>query len=416
MVFSESSELMDMATMVCKSNVSDPSIAMETEYQKWTSDLQRILCMEGGEGDESYARNSEAPASAIALSKPFLRDAINCMNLFLRDTSLRIADLGCATGANTISTLDFVVENIKKRYLESPEPLPEFEAFFSDLPSNDFNTLFRSLPPRLSSQEINEVKRERKRSYYAAGVPGSFYERLFPRGKLHVVISLSALHWMSRIPEAVLNKNSPSWNRGKAWIDGAPQEVVKAYAKQSEEDLKAFLHCRAEEMVSGGLLFLLMAGRPDSEPQNQIGDPISRAKHPFTDCMDQAWNDLVNESLIEEETRDAFNIPAYMRSKEEILRAFDYCNAFEIKCIEFKEVMEHSKEKQELCLRDPFSYAKSKANLVRATLRPIIDAHLRSSSLSDEFFDRFEKRAVHDLTVLDKLCRYGIIVVFAFRK
>lgn len=109
-----------------------------------------------------------------------------------------------------------------------------------------------------------------------------------------------------QIPEAVLDKNSPSWNQGRAWIDGARKDVVEEYAKQSEEDLKSFLRCRAEEMVSGGLLFILMAGRSDSEhPENQLGDPDSRAKHPFTNAMDQAWNDLVKENLINEETRDA---------------------------------------------------------------------------------------------------------------
>lgn len=78
--------------------------------------------------------------------------------------------------------------------------------------------------------------------------------------------------------------------------------------------------------------------------------------------------------------------------------------------------MEHSKEKQEKWIRDPISYGKTKGNLVRATLRPIIDAHLRSSHLSQEFFKRFEKRAAEDMNMLNKTCYYGIIVVSAIRK
>lgn len=402
----------------------DPSISIchandkctkSLNYQSsCTGDLRGTLCMQGGDGDGSYARNCEAPASAIALSKPSLLKAISCMNLFRGEASLRIADLGCGTGFNSLSTIDLVVESIKKRYARESISVPEFEAFFSDLPLNDFNTLFRSLPhlcPRGNDEK------PRKLSYYAAGVPGSFYERLFPRGKLHVAISLSALHWMSRIPEAVLDKNSHAWNQGRAWIDGARNEVVEAYAKQSEEDLKAFLRCRAEEMVSGGLLFILMAGRSDSEhPENQLGDPDTKAKHPFTNVMDQAWNDLVKENLIDEETRDAFNIPAYMRSREEIRRAFNHSKAFEIKSLKFRKVMEHSKEKQKKWIKDPISYGKTKANLVRATLRPIIDAHLRSSHLSQEFFKRFEKRAAEDINLLQKTCYYGIFVVSAIRK
>lgn len=97
----------------------------------------------------------------------------------------------------------------------------------------------------------------------------------------------------------MLDKQSPAWNEGRAWIDGGKKAAVDAYAKQSSEDLEAFLQCRKEEVVQGGMLFLLMAGRPGcSQPDNQLGDPDSRAKHPFTSYMDQAWKDLLNEVFI----------------------------------------------------------------------------------------------------------------------
>lgn len=107
------------------------------------------------------------------------------------------------------------------------------------------------------------------------------------------------LYCIMQIPGSVLDKRSLAWNKGKAWIDGAKKEVVEAYAKQSEDDLTAFLRCRREEIVEGGVLFILMAGRPGQlQPENQLGDPDSRAKHPFTSSMDQAWQDLLNEVCI----------------------------------------------------------------------------------------------------------------------
>ncbi|KAJ0975557.1 hypothetical protein J5N97_017522 [Dioscorea zingiberensis] len=378
------------------------------KYQAWTRDLHRILCMQGGEDDRSYAKNSEGPASAVALSKPLLIEAINSMKLFTSETSIRIADLGCATGYNTLSTMDLIVETLRQRYeRECNNNVPEFEAFFSDLPSNDFNSLFRSLVPSLDSIH---------RPYFTAGVPGSFYKRLFPKVKLHLAVSLSALHWLSQIPEEVLDKQSPAWNRGRAWIDGAEKAAVDAYSKQSGEDLEAFLRCRKEEIAEGGMLFLLMAGRPGSEqPENQLGDPDSRAKHPFTSSMDQAWEDLLNEGLIDEDTRDTFNIPAYMRSMEEVRKAFDECDGFEIKKLEFQRIVEHSKEKHEEWIRDPASYGRCRANLLRATLKPIVEAHL-GQLLSEELFKRFEKRVSEDINMLHKTCFYGVIVVCAIRK
>lgn len=101
----------------------------------------------------------------------------------------------------------------------------------------------------------------------------------------------------------MLDKRSSAWNKGRAWIDGAKKEVVEAYAKQSEEDLDNFLRCRKQEIVEGGVLFMLMGGRPVSQlPDNQLDDSDStstRAKHPFTCSMDQAWEDLLNEVFCE---------------------------------------------------------------------------------------------------------------------
>lgn len=170
------------------------------ESDKWTEGLHRFLCMQGGDHDRSYAKNSEAPASAINLCKPMLLNAIGSMKLFVGEgsdsCSIRVADLGCATGYNTLATVETVVESLRERYIVELGFEPEFEAFFSDLPSNDFNSLFRSLSGTMS----NEL---RPRRYFAAGVPGSFYRRLFPRGKLHVAVSLSALHWLSQVkPES----------------------------------------------------------------------------------------------------------------------------------------------------------------------------------------------------------------------
>ncbi|RWR79645.1 gibberellic acid methyltransferase 2 isoform X2 [Cinnamomum micranthum f. kanehirae] len=378
----------------------------ECRSWSWTGDLHRILCMQGGEDDVSYAKNSDGPAAALGLSKPLLMEAIQSMKLFKGEASLRIADLGCATGYNTLTTVELLVDRLSERYYEECDGVPEFEAFFSDLPSNDFNTLFRSLPTLYGST---------RQHYYAAGVPGSFYHRLFPKRKLHIAVSLSALHWLSQIPKPVLDNTSLAWNKGRAWIDGAKEEVVEAYAKQSEEDLISFLQCRREEIVEGGILFILMAGRPGSlHPEHQLGDPDSRAKHPFTSSMDQAWEDLLNEGLVDEERRDTFNIPAYMRSPDEVRKAFEQCTGFEIRTLEYRKIVEHSKEKQEEWIKDPVSYGRAKANLVRASLKPIIEAHL-GPKLSEELFKRYEKRASGDTEMLHKTCFYGVIIVCAVR-
>ncbi|OVA06745.1 SAM dependent carboxyl methyltransferase [Macleaya cordata] len=104
-----------------------------------------------------------------------------------------------------------------------------------------------------------------------------------------------------------------------------------------------------------------------------------------------------------------------MRSTNEVTAAFNLCNGFDIQRLEYQRIVEHSEEKQEEWIRDPVSYGRAKTNLVRATLKPMVEAHL-GPKLSEELFKRFEKRASEGIAMLLKTCFYGVIVVCAVRK
>ncbi|KAL0712619.1 hypothetical protein Bca4012_019597 [Brassica carinata] len=326
--------------------------------------LEHVLSMQGGDDDVSFAKNSYGAAAAIASSKQMLTSAIHSIKLTQGTASnLKIADLGCAVGDNTFSTVDTVVDVLRRKLaVIDGGTKPEFEVFFSDLPSNDFNTLFRSLEEKVNGS--------RQKKYYAAGVPGSFYRRLFPKGELHVVVTMSALQWLSQIPEKVMEKGSRTWNKGRVWIQGAEKEVVEAYAEQSDNDLVEFLKCRKKEIVVGGVLFMLMAGRP-SGLVSQVSDD-SRLKLIFTTLMDQAWQDLVDEGLIEEEKRDGFNIPVYLRNTGEVAAAIESCGGFKIEKMEIFKIADPMNARQQEFMKDPDSYGRAMANLVQAGLKPMI--------------------------------------------
>ncbi|KFK27207.1 hypothetical protein AALP_AA8G349700 [Arabis alpina] len=384
--------------------MESPSLPM-TPKDWTTTTLHRACSMQGVEDDVSYVNNSDSQALAITLSKPILISSLQSIKLFSNNSPIRITDLGCATGSNTFTTVDTVVETLLRRYTAGGGSIPEIEAFFSDLPSNDFNLLFKLLTEK---QKVDSPTK-----YFACGVAGSFYDRLFPRGTIHVAVSLSALHWLSQIPEKVLEKGSKTWNKGKTWIEGAKKEVVDAYAEQSDQDLENFLKCRKEEMVKGGVLFALMAGRP-SGSSSQLGDQDTRAKHPFTITMEQAWQDLIDEGLIDEETRDGFNIPAYMRSPEEVAVAIDRIGSFKIEKMEYMTVVEHSDAKKEEWKKDPVSYGRARTSLVQAAIRPMVEAYL-GPDLCNELFKRYENRVSTNQEFLHKTCFYGIVVFSAIR-
>jgi indole-3-acetate O-methyltransferase len=130
-----------------------------------------------------------------------LKEALDEVVLHDPNIPFVVVDLGCSCGINTINVMDVIIKHITKRYEALGFNPPEFSAFFSDLPSNDFNTLFQLLPPLanygVSMEEC--LAANNHRSYFAAGVPGSFYRRLFPARSVDFFHSAFSLHWLSQV-------------------------------------------------------------------------------------------------------------------------------------------------------------------------------------------------------------------------
>ncbi|KAM3324701.1 hypothetical protein P3S67_005853 [Capsicum chacoense] len=203
--------------------------------------------MNGGNGPYSYSKNSPLAKEALDGAKGMVRDAI-IQNLDIKkimlssSNTLCIADLGCSVGPNTFIAMQYVVHVLKEKYHSNN--ILEFQVFFNDHVTNDFNTLFRSLPI--------------DRSYYAFGVPGTFHGRLFPSRSIHFAHSINSIHWLSKCPEELLDEKSPAWNKGLIHYMGTSNvEVLNAYVTQFEKDMEMLLNARAEEIVEGGMMVLV---------------------------------------------------------------------------------------------------------------------------------------------------------------
>ncbi|RVW29966.1 Indole-3-acetate O-methyltransferase 1 [Vitis vinifera] len=228
--------------------------------------LEKVFCMKGGNGEGSYANNSQAQARHARSMLHLLRETLDGVQLTSPEVPFTVVDLGCSSGSNTIFTIETIIKHMSKRYEEAGFKPPEFSAFFSDLPSNDFNTLFQLLPPiadpGVSMEEYLAAKGHR--SYFAAAVP-----------------------------DCVVDKQSTAYNEGRVFIHGANEGTASAYKKQFQSDLSGFLRSRAQEMMSGGSMFLVCLGRTSVDPTDQGGAGLLFGTH-FQD----AWNDLVLEWLI----------------------------------------------------------------------------------------------------------------------
>ncbi|KAL1531900.1 indole-3-acetate O-methyltransferase [Salvia divinorum] len=214
--------------------------------------------MNGGDEYHSYVKNSTYQRGIWEAATAIIEEEIATkLEIPTSSKHFCIADFGCSTGGNSFPAMNTIVEAVKRRHESSNLKTPEFYVCFNDVVSNDFNTLFSSLPPG--------------RSYEAAAVPGDFHRRLLPPSSVHFAYSSCSLHWLTEAPEATEGLKSLVWSGGERLRGGEKEEVYKAYLGQFERDLEAFLQCRAVEMVDGGIMALLIAGVPASwDPQKEF--------------------------------------------------------------------------------------------------------------------------------------------------
>jgi len=104
------------------------------------------------------------------------------------------------------------------------------------------------------------------------------------------------------VPDAVIDKSSPAYNKGRAWIDGHTNSaVVEAFVQTARQDLRNFLLCRADEVVPGGLVLLYFPGRAaELHPEIQ-GPKEGDSAGPFTPfsplskVFELTWEELITE-------------------------------------------------------------------------------------------------------------------------
>ncbi|KAG6415700.1 hypothetical protein SASPL_123114 [Salvia splendens] len=346
--------------------------------------VEKVFHMNGGGGDTSYHLNSSLQKNAAERINELAIEAMEQTYSALRPESLGIADLGCSSASNALRYIKMAVNSFMST--------PEFRVCLNDLPTNDFNTLFKTLPDFY--QDLKEGNNNP--SVFVAAYPGSFYGRLFPHKSLHFVFSFCALQWLSRIPPGIYDDQGRSLNRESVYITKkSPRQVIDAYAKQFAEDLWAFLEGRAVEVMSGGRMALLIAGR-------KISDYFSLDKTFLWENLYQSFLTLVSKGKIEKEMVESYDVHFYEPCKQEIEDIVRKEGSFELERFEIVE-----KE-----IDSSFSGVVM-AKAVRAVQQSMISHHF-GEGIMDELFDEYAKlldkeiatnnyKVIHIAVVLTKL-------------
>ncbi|KAM7263664.1 hypothetical protein ACFE04_001347 [Oxalis oulophora] len=273
--------------------------------------VQNVLHMIGGDGKNSYAKNSLVQKIVISKTRPILEEAIKNMLRDSMPTCFNVGDLGCSTGPNTLLPISYVIDKIYQICQQKElDKTPNFQMFLNDLIGNDFNSLFNLLPDfyeRLEKEYGGVLG-----SCFILGLPGSSMEGFF----------------FVRVPEGLVNKGNVNFGRT------SPPEVFQAYLKQFQKDLHLFLSLRSEEMVSGGQMVLTFTGRSMIDPSN-------------IDCcyvwemLTKSLLQMIEEGMIEESDMDSFNVPLYTSHEEEVKEIVKMEGSFALEKSESFEIDGH---------------------------------------------------------------------------
>ncbi|KAG9141573.1 hypothetical protein Leryth_022250 [Lithospermum erythrorhizon] len=217
----------------------------------------------------------------------------------------------------------------------------EIQIYLNDLPGNDFNLIFRSLPNF----------QEKLRKNLASDV-GQFF----------------------------------SWdregNKGNICLaNSSPEGVVRAYIEQFEKDFFKFLECRSVEVVDGGYMVLTFLGRRSANPCSKQGSLIWQ-------LLAKALQDMVSEGMIEEDKLHSFNIPQYTPCPAELKQLIEQEGSFKIDRLEVTSVNWNAYEGDNItCLSDGAKdggYNVTKC--MRAVAEPMLLDHFGEEIIEEVFY------------------------------
>ncbi|XP_076954481.1 putative methyltransferase TCM_000336 [Bidens hawaiensis] len=349
-------------------------------------DVEKVFHMNGGLGENSYAQNSYLQRKASDMVKHITLQSLEETYISTTPESLGIANLGCSCGQNTLSTIREMVETIDKT--TSNIPPPEYRIYLNDLPTNDFNAVFKILPEFYKELDTERHLRcqELESSVYIAGYPGTFYGRLFPDKCLHFIYSSYSLHWLSRIPPGLYDNDGRSVNKGSFYItESSSKHVSKAYFDQFQEDFTLFLQSRSKELVSGGRMVLILLGSRDRSH-------VDRGNSFLWELLSRSFATLANKGEVEQEKVDEYDAHFYAPSRNELEDEVKKEGSFKMEQFEMFEIE---------CYSGPYmSHGTAMAKTIRAIKESMISQHFGEDIL-DKLFEDYGKLIDKEMGVED---------------
>ena len=195
------------------------------------------------EGKGSYNRNSRLQEANLTSLLPLLEEAAEIVPLDPQ-AGMLIADYGASEGRNSMRPMGMAIDILRGR---AGAAMP-ISITHTDLPSNDFASLFTTL----ESDPVSYLAG--RDNVFPSAIGRTYFAPLLPPGSVTLGWSSNAVHWMSQ----TVNVPDHGWAKFSASADA--RDAVEV---QQAIDWQNFLDARSVEMRPGGRTVCQFMGRGD---------------------------------------------------------------------------------------------------------------------------------------------------------
>jgi len=243
-----------------------------------------------------YSQSTRGAKDVIDNASGMLIDAVAALPAPAPGQPVHIADYGAADGGTSKKAIRDTVAAVRARFPEN-----QIVVTYTDLASNDFSTLFKSMQGLDGDIENTYLTEFSGVFVHACGI--GFHHQLLPDASLSLGFSATAMHYVSEKPCEISNH---------VHMVGAGGAELDAFANRAAKDWENILLARAKELAPGGRLVFMNFGK--DEHGRYLG---GTGGVDMFDTFDTLWRGLASEGRISEQEYVDATFSQFYRTKEE---------------------------------------------------------------------------------------------------
>ena len=215
---------------------------------------------------------------------------------------LKFADFGSADGGTSQEMWFNVIKLIREKGDDR-----QIEILYTDLASNDFSTLFKTMQGMHGNSEF--AFQIFFSNVYVHGCGTGFHKQLMANNSLTLGFSATAMHYVSERPCLIENH---------VHMTGANEREKQLFKDQANKDWETILLNRSKEMINGGRFISINFGI--DEKGRCLGNT---GGHIMFNNFAKNWKHLENQGLITNQEFINATFTQHYRTLEEFKKPFE---------------------------------------------------------------------------------------------